>query len=109
METATTKIEFGVALKLFITGCEAIIDAYWKRMNFTHGPPPTLSLEPGLRYIRVVQTSAGSRSVYAFIDKTNGDILKGASWKAPAKHARGSIFDENPLKMMGPHGPAYLR
>jgi hypothetical protein len=51
-----------------------------------------------------------SGSVYAFIDATNGDVLKAASYKTPAKQSRGNIFDEhNGLKAMGPHGTAYLR
>ncbi len=30
----------------------------------------------------------GSRSVYCFVDLENGDVLKSASWKAPAKYNR---------------------
>jgi hypothetical protein len=48
-------------------------------------------------------------SAHCFVDIATGDVLKAASWKAPAKHARGNIFDEsNGLKWMGPFGPAYL-
>jgi hypothetical protein len=40
----------------------------------------------------------------------NGDVLKAASWRAPAKHARGNIFDEyDGLRNMNEYGPAYLR
>jgi len=46
---------------------------------------------------------------YAFVDTTNGDVLKPATWRAPAKHSRGNIFDpSNGLAKMGPFGPAYL-
>ena len=49
-------------------------------------------------------------SAYCFVDRTNGDVLKAASWKAPAKHARGNIFDDsNGLKFMSAYGAAYLR
>lgn len=65
-----------------------------------------------------------SRSVFAFIaakdvstkslgDVKQGDILKPATWKAPAKHARGNLFDAfngtmgadgaTPLEWTGPH------
>jgi len=57
--------------------------------------------EPGKRYARLVeqdevpridQFNGGlRRSAFCFIDLTNGDILKAASWSAPAKHARGNI------------------
>jgi hypothetical protein len=40
---------------------------------------------------------------------TYGDILKAASWKAPAKHARGNVFDGNwGIGSVGVYGPAYL-
>lgn len=48
----------------------------------------TISGHPGTRYTKL-KTSRGS--AFAFVDMTNGDILKAASWKAPAKHARGNI------------------
>lgn len=48
--------------------------------------------------------------VYCFVDYKTGDVLKPSGWKAPAKHARGNIFDEaNGLAACGPYGPAYLR
>lgn len=53
-----------------------------------------INVEVGVKYARLVQTGThgnSSRSAYAFIDLTNGDILKSAGWKAPAKHARGNI------------------
>src|ERR1051326_3381400 len=48
----------------------------------------------GKKFIRLISvTKNGSRSVYCFVDKTNGDILKG-SWKAPVKNGvRGNIFE----------------
>ena len=34
----------------------------------------------------------GSRSVYCFINKRNGEILKAAGWRGPAKGSRGSVL-----------------
>ena len=69
-----------------------------------------LSLVDGRRYIKIVaHISIHSSSVFAFIDKTNGDILKPATWKAPAKHARGNLFDASSgLGGVGAYGIAYL-
>ena len=57
----------------------------------------SLRFEVGSKYIKVVYRN----SVHSFIvrNKTDkfkpGDILKAASWKAPAKNfARGNIFDK---------------
>ena len=44
--------------------------------------------------IAVGYVSNEGRSVYCFIDLSNGDILKAAGWKSPAKGKRGSIFNE---------------
>ena len=64
------------------------------------------STKQGSRYIRIFR----GNSVHAFVDMTNGDVLKPASWKAPARHPRGNIFDENNgLGSMGEYGPAYLK
>jgi len=102
--------EFGMALCKFRTKAQAIVDEYYKDSS---APKPTLQFMEGPRYIRVVSEKgpnhAPQRSVYCFIDKTNGDVLKAAGWKAPAKHARGNIFDDDPAKGLGPFGAKYLR
>jgi hypothetical protein len=55
-----------------------------------------ISYEPGRRYIRIISTYHDQRSCFGFVDATNGDVLKSAGWKAPAKNfARGNIFDAN--------------
>lgn len=66
--------------------------------------------EVGTKYIRIVEVYCGSRSVYCFLDM-DGNIYKSATWKAPAKHVRGSIFDENFSfgKGLSTYGAAYLR
>lgn len=74
--------------------------------------PDTIDYKAGRRYIKIIKNRGGSggRSVYCFVDKTNGDILKAASWKAPAKHARGNIFDEDwGASSVNEHGANYLR
>src|ERR1700675_4550764 len=65
---------------------------------------PKMEIKDGGRYIRIFKDS----SAHVFIDKTNGDVLKPATWAAPAKHARGNLFDaSNGMGWMGPYGPAY--
>ena len=73
-----------------------------------------LELRPGRKFIKVVE---GSR-VWGFIAKVDGvhkglpmlkgDILKAATWRAPAKHSRGSIFDSEMHKSFSWTGPNYL-
>ena len=75
-----------------------------------NGPYRVLTAEPGRKYIKIVVTTGGSRSVYCFLDM-KGNIYKAAGWKAPAKHVRGSVFDDHYSygKALGPYGAAYLR
>lgn len=49
----------------------------------------------GRKYAKVIHiTRGGSRSVHLFVDLSNGDCYKPASWKAPAKHVRYNLLDE---------------
>jgi len=100
---------FGERLNTFLKESQRIVNKNHEK--YKHLTPPTLRLEEGKRYIRIVSDDGPHHiSAWGFIDKTNGDVLKAASWKAPAKHARGNLFDEwNGLKYITPYGPAYLR
>lgn len=62
------------------------------------------------RYVRLVHSEYGKdRSVYCFVDTTNGDLLKG-SWKAPVKNGvRGNIFDKETYSNFNHYGPKYLK
>jgi len=61
----------------------------------------TLYVKSGRKFDKVIHDS----SVWGFVAKTDGmlkgvpymvgDVFKAASWRAPAKWARGSIFDKN--------------
>jgi hypothetical protein len=56
---------------------------------------------PGKRFVRIVMTArGGQRSVHAFYDIKNGDVLKAAGWKAPAKHVRFNLLDDESFTRM---------
>ena len=98
--------DFNTKFGLFLSGCQEIMN---KENLFGK---PALEVQPGRRYMKIVarDTDGSSCRVYAFVDKTNGDVLKPASFKQPADHARGNVFDQsNGLAQMSWHGPAYLR
>ena len=68
-----------------------------------------LSFERGRRYWRVVSTRYGQRGAFGFLDVVTGAVLKTASWKGPAKHSRGSLWDEHGgLSWVGPYGIASM-
>ncbi len=61
----------------------------------------SLKINPGRKFDKVIEKNR----VWGFVAKTDGklkgipynvgDVFKAASWRAPAKHVRGSIFDTN--------------
>lgn len=56
-------------------------------------------LETGRKYYKLVHKDSNQRSVHCFIDKTTGDVLKSASWNAPAKGVRFNLLDEQSREM----------
>jgi hypothetical protein len=100
-------------LTQFVAGVQELLNKEY----LTHpASTPRISFSEGKKYIRVIRQRPcvygvfEDESVYCFIDTTNGDVLKAASWKAPAKHKRGNIFDQwNGLRNCSWTGPAYLK
>jgi hypothetical protein len=83
---------------------------HWKKNDYRFAPTPDLIVQEGNRYWKVIRKDSSQESVHAFVDTSNGDVLKPATWRAPAKHARGNIFDDDHgAAWIGPHGPNYLR
>jgi hypothetical protein len=93
---------FWKAVAAWMDAVQAIQTAYYNANfspTFTH---PALAIDnpEAPKNVRVLQLNypdakdrAGQiRSAFAFINRTNGDVLKSASWSAPAKGARGNIY-----------------
>ena len=97
--------DFDARFALFFDGCKQIYEDYMN-LHFPNNPRDKFSYKINRKYIRVVCNG----SAHAFVERSTGDVLKPASWAAPAKHARGNIFDDkNGLGSMTATVPAYLR
>ena len=102
------------AVKMLVEGVQKKINDDYAT-NYPNSTPPVVQFDVGKRYIKLSRVQGEiSKSVHCFIDAkegpTFGDILKAASWKAPAKHARGNVFDGSwGINSVGVYGPAYLR
>ena len=100
--------DFEQALDAFIANIRALQHAYFERNN-EHLSPPVISVDPkGKKYLRIVQYNGSQHSVYCFVDKATGDILKADGWKRPAKHARGNIFVDAGKSAITPWGVHYI-
>jgi hypothetical protein len=96
------------AIDAFIVDSQNKINSHYQK-NLPNLPVPQLAMMPGSKYVRIVLRDVVSRSAWAFVDRTNGNVLKAASWKAPAKHARANVFDPTSWTTVTSYGPAYLR
>jgi hypothetical protein len=95
----------------FIKKVNAERKKYYKKINLS-SKEPDLIVEIGNKFIRLWQGT----SCWGFISRVDGDLkgspikkgdlLKAATWKAPAKHARGNIIDGT--ARYGVYGPEYL-
>jgi hypothetical protein len=106
------KQDFDQAMDAFLKYVRDMIKEHYKKELPTFAPPE-IGVDKGPKYLKVWKASDSktlpTKSVYCFVDKTNGDILKAASWKAPAKHARGNIYEPAKGYGIGQYGANYLK
>lgn len=96
----------------FIDDVNTNITAYYKQ-TLSNLEPELLRVDVGNKYIRLWKGT----SCWGFISRVDGDhkgapikkgdLLKPATWKAPAKHARGNIVDGT--AKWGVYGPEYIK
>lgn len=97
------------AFKQFMEVAQSLVDSDRNKNRPEGFSPSVLSAEFGRKYVRIVVSEGGtSISSWAFVDRTNGDILKCESWSRPAKHARGNIL-RGDFKWLSGYGPASIR
>jgi hypothetical protein len=120
--------EFAARLEKYRHGVEKKYAQHWAESKFTHNPGGYAIVVDGTRFVKVkilerrwldqMDHSKGEVNrdalvdsrIHSFIDKLTGDVLKPESWKKPAKHARGNIYDEsNGLARVNHFGPEYIR
>lgn len=127
MKSASLSSGIERGIESFLQHIDQIQDDYWLASGYTH-PQPTHRVEYlSAKWAKIItverrglNNEQPSQSVYCFIclqdgeTKTlgklqAGDIHMAASWKAPAKHARGSILTADFNNCAGPHGVCYLK
>ena len=97
--------------RAFAAEVAAVIEANYRATcpnMVAAGVMDSCTIEFGRKYAKIVRTA--SRSVFAFVDLANGNILKPASWAKPAAGARGNVLDiDGRRKSYTPYGINYLR
>ena len=98
------KSDIDDAIKDFIKKCREIVRADGRdKLGYD------LEIGGGRKYTKIIMNTGNQQMVWAFIDRTNGDVLKAATWRAPAKHARGNLYDPyGGMLNINWTGPAYM-
>jgi len=105
------------AVNKWVDSCEKLINDHMtndlpEMAKFTQS---FLAVKAGTKYFKILRMEkhlpsgeTNERGVFAFID-ADGNVLKPAGYKKPAKHARGNLFDNAAgMAHMSPYGPAYM-
>jgi len=109
------------AIENLLKSADEVTAEHWKKCNFTQPCPTHVVQYISEKWARIVTSEPGrNESVYGFVclydgftkalgTLKTGDIHKAATYKAPAKHARGNVFDENLKNCLTPYGIVYLK
>ncbi len=110
-QKAIDYLEANPIVKNFIKELNEFRKNYYEKANMPN-QYSELTVEIGNKFIRLWQGTG----CWGFISRVDGDLkgspikkgdlLKAATWKAPAKHARGNIIDGS--ARYGVYGPEYL-
>ena len=98
-----------------MTNTQPLVNTYAKAVEaklqeaysfMEEGKRPTIELETGRKYFKLVAVHPGQRSVHSFVDRVTGDVLKAASWRGPAKGARYNLVTglDGLLASIDPYG-----
>ena len=87
----------------FVEKCRKIVKENTAPLDYD------LEIGGGRKYTKIIMDTGNQKSVWCFIDRKTGDILKPANWNRPAKHSRGNLYDDYG-GMLNIHwtGPAYM-
>lgn len=80
-------------------------------INEHESKPTKVISEFGTKWVKIIlEQSFDNRTVHCFIEPS-GDIYKASGWSTPAKHSRGSIYNENcdVGTAVDVHGARYLK
>jgi len=102
-------VTYETALEGYVRMVQQKVNDYWAKMGFTC-PPSTVEVEPGRLYDRVV-LKAEETMVHTFVRRSDGAVLKAASYRKPElKNPRSCIYDpDSGASGVTHHGAVYLR
>lgn len=115
----TNPTEFKAKVDELLEKINKAYELYWARCGFKHMKCPQIRVESiGRKFLKLSQFEErngvwGCHCVHSFIDLTNGNLHKAATYKAPettgkTKGVRTNIFNADVLDHITVHGTVYL-
>ena len=111
-----SKEEIDYAFEIFVKGIQIKLNEHYAH-HLSNLTPPTVSVRGGSKYWKVVTEAShhldsSGYSVFGFVRKEDGAILKPASWRAPfvkgPSAVRGYVTDStNGMGSVTPYGVVY--
>ena len=96
----------------FVTEIETLVHNHYKN-RFPNLELPKIGVDNGRKYWRIWKADGSSKSVFGFVRKDDGAILKAATWKAPQTKTktavRGYLTDEDRINTCTAYGVVYAR
>lgn len=118
MEIEMVNDRFGIALEDFRAAADETVKAHFAREGYTFAIPFVEIASIGKKNAKLVRAetdpTTGKRcpngTVLAFVNIETGDIFMPAGFSTPAKHARGSIYENRGVGALTDSGSVrYLR
>ena len=112
--TQYTELEIEYAFEAFVGEVRELVAHHYKT-QFPNLPPEEITVNEGRTYWKLVKAREGGQaaSVYGFVRKADGAILKAANWRAPnvkgPSAIRGYVMQDNAIKAATPYGIIYAR
>jgi hypothetical protein len=109
-----SEIEIEFAFEAFVEGIKEKVAAHYAN-DFPTLTPNTIEVQPGRSYWKIVKVDGYNRgqSVFGFVRKADGAILKAATWKAPYtrgnNYVRGYVMEDDALNKTTPYGVVYAQ
>ena len=109
-----SELEIEFAFEAFVEGIKEKVAAHYAN-DFPTLKPNVIEVQPGRTYWKIVKVDGhnGGQSVYGFVRKADGAILKAATWKAPYtrgnNYVRGYVMEDDALNKTTPYGVVYAQ
>lgn len=83
---AVVKLDAAVVSNFAETYAERLTEKFAGKKN-----SPVFSVETGYKFEKIVKDATKNAVVHCFVEKTTGDVIKAASYKAPARRSDRSL------------------